>query len=113
MLSIRYPWTLWGLGKISKTFIMMFLRSLRDPRLPAAVRARPEISRPIAKKKQQNIFDDLCYHCGYGCDLVPAYRSALLSLVVLRTDPFPDPFYFIPNTAPPSSHIGGEKGVSN
>ena len=28
--SIRYPWTLWGLGNISKTFLRMFLRSLRD-----------------------------------------------------------------------------------
>ena len=28
--SIRYPWTLWGLGNISKTLLRMFLRSFRD-----------------------------------------------------------------------------------
>ena len=31
MLSIRYPWTLWGLGNVSKTFLAMFPRPLLGP----------------------------------------------------------------------------------
>ena len=31
MLSVRYPWTLWGLGNVPNTFLEMFLRPLRGP----------------------------------------------------------------------------------
>ena len=52
MLSVRYPWTLWVLGNVSKTLLAMFPGR---PAVPAATS-----SRPASQQKQKISKIELC-----------------------------------------------------